>query len=135
VSLCVFRAVTIQAAVDNKHNLVVATHTINRNDLNALGAIALAKENLEVETLTVLVDRATTTVEKLRNAKTTISSLLSHILPGRAKDSATQEEYLLAKFLYNTIDDTYECPQGETLKTTGRWHKKNRTHRAKWIPI
>jgi hypothetical protein len=35
---------------------------------------------------------------------------------GRAKDSATQEEYLLAKFLYNTIDDTYECPQGETLK-------------------
>jgi hypothetical protein len=26
----------IQAAVDNKHNLVVATHTINRNDLNAL---------------------------------------------------------------------------------------------------
>jgi hypothetical protein len=43
---------------------------------------------------------------------------------GRAKDSATQEEYLLAKFLYNTIDDTYECPQGETLKTTGRWHKK-----------
>jgi hypothetical protein len=38
----------IQAAVDNKHNLVVATHTINRNDLNALGAIALeAKENLK----------------------------------------------------------------------------------------
>jgi hypothetical protein len=35
----------IQAAVDNKHNLVVATHTINRNDLNK--AIALeAKENL-----------------------------------------------------------------------------------------
>jgi hypothetical protein len=38
----------IQAAVDNKHNLVVATHTINRNDLNALGAIALeAKENFQ----------------------------------------------------------------------------------------
>jgi hypothetical protein len=36
--------------VDNKHNLVVATHTINRNDLNALGAIA-AKENLGVDTL------------------------------------------------------------------------------------
>jgi hypothetical protein len=40
---------------------------------------------------------------------------LSHPTPGRAKDSATQEEYLLAKFLYNTIDDTYECT-GETLK-------------------
>jgi hypothetical protein len=33
----------LQAAVDNKHNLVVATHTINR-DLNALGAIALEQK-------------------------------------------------------------------------------------------
>jgi hypothetical protein len=48
------------------------------------------------------------------------SSLLSHIL--LQEELKTQEEYLLAKFLY-TIDDTYECPQGET-KTTGRWHKK-----------
>jgi hypothetical protein len=36
----------IQAAVDNKHNLVVATHTINRNDLNALGAIALKQKKI-----------------------------------------------------------------------------------------
>jgi hypothetical protein len=52
-----------------------------------------------------------------------IITIVAHPTPGRAKDSATQEEYLLAKFQY-TIDDTYECPQGETLKTTGRWHKK-----------
>jgi hypothetical protein len=31
---------------------------------------------------------------------------------------------LVAKFKYNTENDTYTCPQGETLKTTGRWHKK-----------
>jgi hypothetical protein len=37
---------------------------------------------------------------------------------------------MLAKFLYNTIDDTYECPQGETLKTTGRWHKTGRTEQS-----
>ncbi|WP_244533956.1 transposase, partial [Flavobacterium micromati] len=48
----------VQAAVDNKHNLVVATHTINRNDRNALAAIAIeAKENLNVETYTALVDK------------------------------------------------------------------------------
>ena len=40
----------IQAAVDDKHNLVVATHTINRNDKNALSAIALeAKDNLALK--------------------------------------------------------------------------------------
>lgn len=48
----------IQAAVDDKYNLVVATHTINRNDRNALSAIALeVKENLEIETYTALVDK------------------------------------------------------------------------------
>jgi hypothetical protein len=53
-----------------------------------------------------------------------IITIVAHPTPGRAKDSATQEEYLLAKFLYNTIDDTYECPQGETLKTTEDGIKK-----------
>jgi hypothetical protein len=31
-----------------------------------------------------------------------IITIVAHPTPGRAKDSATQEEYLLAKFLYNT---------------------------------
>ena len=48
----------MQAAVDAKHNLVVATHTINRNDRNALSAIAIeAKGNLEIDTYTALVDK------------------------------------------------------------------------------
>jgi hypothetical protein len=54
----------------DKHNLVVATHTINRNDLNALGAIALeAKENLGLDTFTVLVDKGYHNGRKLPNAK------------------------------------------------------------------
>lgn len=37
----------MQAAVDAKHKLIVGKHTINRNDRNAVSAIALeAKENL-----------------------------------------------------------------------------------------
>jgi hypothetical protein len=59
----------------------------------------------------------------LRNAKQQYHHYCRTSYSG-AKDSATQEEYLLAKFLYNTIDDTYECPQGETLKTTGDGIKK-----------
>ena len=48
----------MQAAVDAKHNLVVATHTINKNDTNALTDIALeAKENLQEGTYTALVDK------------------------------------------------------------------------------
>jgi hypothetical protein len=65
----------------------------------------------------------------LRNAKQQYHHYCRTSYSGRA--TATQEEYLLAKFLYNTIDDTYECPQGETLKRyEGVW-PKNRTHRDK----
>ena len=117
----------IQAAVDNKHNLVVATHTINRNDLNALGAIALeAKENLEVETFTVLVDKGYHNGREIAQCKEhNITTIVAHPTPGRSKESTIQPEYLVAQFQYNKSDDTYTCPQGEILKTTGRWHKKS----------
>jgi hypothetical protein len=54
--------------VDNKHNLVVATHTINRNDLNALGAIALEAKKIWKYTFTVLVDKGYHNGRKLPNA-------------------------------------------------------------------
>jgi transposase len=117
----------IQAAVDNKHNLVVATHTINRNDLNALGAIALeAKENLGVDTFTVLVDKGYHNGREIAQCiNHNITTIVAHPTPGTSKESITQPDYLVAKFKYNTLDDSYTCPQGETLKTTGRWHKKS----------
>mgnify|MGYP000624275562 CR=1 FL=1 len=117
----------IQAAVDNKHNLVVATHTINRNDLNALGAIALeAKENLGVDTFTVLVDKGYHNGREIAQCiNHNITTIVAHPTPGTSKESVTQPDYLVAKFIYNKVDDTYTCPQGETLKTTGRWHKKS----------
>jgi transposase len=48
----------VQTAVDSEHNLVVATHVINRNDRNALSDIALeAKSNLSCDEMTVLADK------------------------------------------------------------------------------
>ena len=116
----------IQAAVDNKHNLVVATHTINRNDFNALGVIALeAKENLEVDTLTVLVDKGYHNGREIAFCKDqNITTIVAHPTPGISKESATQPAYLVAQFKYNKTDDTYMCPENKTLITTGRWHKK-----------
>uniref|UniRef100_UPI001E35C422 IS1182 family transposase n=1 Tax=Flavobacterium sp. ACAM 123 TaxID=1189620 RepID=UPI001E35C422 len=117
----------MQAAVDNKHNLVVATHTINRNDLNALSAIALeAKENLGVDTFTALVDKGYHNGREIAQCiKHNIITIVAHPTPGKSKESVTQLDYLVAKFTYNKADDTYTCPQGATLKTTGRWHKKS----------
>ena len=55
----VVRYVTnVQTAVDEKHKLVIATHTINRNDRNALTDIALeAKANLAAENFIAILDK------------------------------------------------------------------------------
>jgi len=116
----------IQAAVDNKYNLVVATHTINRNDKNALAAIAKeAKENLEVETFTVLVDKGYHNGRELNTCKqNNITTIVAVPDQGKSNENGTQPEYFVSNFVYNKEQNTYTCPQGQTLSTTGRWHKK-----------
>lgn len=116
----------IQAAVDDKHNLVVATHTINRNDKNALSAIALeAKENLEAETFTALADKGYHNGRELATCKNNnITTIVAHPNQGKSNENGTQPEYLVSKFIYNKEQNTYTCPQGQTLTTTGSWHKK-----------
>jgi transposase len=118
----------IQAAVDDKHNLVVATHTINRNDKNALSAIALeAKENLAIETYTALVDKGYHNGREIDACKrANITTIVAHPDQGKSNENGTQPEYLVSKFTYNKENTTYTCPQGQILTTTGSWHKKTR---------
>lgn len=118
----------IQAAVDEKHKLVVATHTINRNDRNALSRIAIeTKENLEVETFTVLVDKGYHNGREIAKCKEkNIRTIVAHPTLVNSNENATTMEYLVANFIYNAEADTYQCPQGEILRTTGRRHKKTR---------
>jgi hypothetical protein len=102
VSLCVF----------------VAASIINRNDLNALEAIALeAKENLGVDTFTVLVDKATTMEG---NCQCIIITSIGASYPGtKAKKSVTQPDYLVAKFIYNEAMTLIHVPK-EKFKNYGK---------------
>lgn len=118
----------IQAAVDDKHNLVVATHTINRNDKNALSPIAIeAKENLEVETITGLFDKGYHNGREIEICKShNIITIVAVPDQGKSNENGTQPDYLVSKFIYNKENNTYTCPQGQTLTTSGSWHKKTR---------
>lgn len=118
----------LQAAVDDKYNLVVATHTINRNDRNALSAIALeAKENLGVETLTVLVDKGYHNGREITQCKAeNITTIVAHPTLVQTNENGTTRDYLVANFIYDKKSDSYTCPQNQILKTTGKWHKKTR---------
>ena len=112
----------IQAAVDSKYNLVVATHTINRNDKNALSAIALeTKENLELETFTVLVDKGYHNGRELDTCKqNNITTIVAVPDQGKSNENGTQPEYFVSNFIYNEEANTYTCPEGQTLTTTAR---------------
>lgn len=105
----------IQAAVDSKHNLVVATHTINRNDKNALVAIALeVKENLTLETFTVLVDKGYHNGRELHTCKqNNITTIVAVPEQGKSNENGTQPEYLVSKFIYNKENNSYTCPEGK----------------------
>lgn len=116
----------VQAAVDAKHNLVVATHTINKNDRSALSAIAIeAKENLGIETYTALVDKGYHNGKQIEICKqANITTIVAPPEQGKSNENGTTKDYLVTQFQYDQDTDTYTCPQGETLKTTGSWHKK-----------
>lgn len=117
----------IQAAVDAKYNLVVATHTINKNDRSALSAIAIeAKENLGIDTYTALVDKGYHNGKHIEICKqANITTIVAQPEQGKSNENGTTANYLVAQFKYDQTTDTYTCPQGETLHTTGKWHKKS----------
>ena len=118
----------MQSAVDQKHNLVVATHTINRNDRNALGDIALeAKSNLSLDTFTVLVDKGYHNGRELETCqKAGISTIVAPPTIVNSNEHGTTADYVVTNFVYDSESDTYVCPAGSTLRTSGTWHKKNR---------
>lgn len=122
----------VQAAVDEKHKLVIATQTINRNDRNALSAIAIeAKENLEVTTLTNISDKGYFNGRELQRCKEhNITTIVAHPDIVNSNEKGTTPEYLVTQFTYNKEDDTYTCPAGKTLRTQGTWHNKTRTERS-----
>lgn len=121
-----------QTAVDAKHKLVVATHTINRNDRNAMSPIALeAKANLNTHAITTLLDKGYHNGREIQTCKdNNIVTICAQQEIVNSNEHGTTPDYIVTKFKYNQTHDTYQCPQGKTLHTKGTWHYKQRTERS-----
>jgi transposase len=117
-----------QAAVDSKHNLVVAEDTLNRSDRNALHPMATAsKQNMQAESLTALADKGYHNAQQLQQcADAGIATLCAPPEMVNSNANGTTEEYLVDKFYFDTTNNTYICPEGQRLHTTGTWHTKKR---------
>jgi radical SAM protein with 4Fe4S-binding SPASM domain len=117
-----------QASVDEKYKLVVATHTLNRKDRNALSQIALeTKNNLKLDKFTVLLDKGYHNGREIKKTQeANIETIVATPTLVNSNTHGTTADYMVSHFVYNAATDTYTCPASETLNTTGRWHKKTR---------
>lgn len=117
-------AYNIQTVVDAEHCLAIDYKVTNQNDSKAMGGmLRRAKTILQSNDFTALYDKGYHTASEIKagiemgiNIMVAIPEVASH-----APDSAYDVEH----FTYNQTTDSYTCPQGNILKTNGKWYKKD----------
>jgi transposase len=118
----------IQAGCDIKHKLFINNSTGTVNDTHALAEMALdAKTLLKVDKMNTLTDKGYTTGVHIdtcsKNNITTYSSPKAH-------SSQNNGLYNMEVFEYNKEEDSYKCPAGLILHSSGVIYKKG-NHKVK----
>jgi transposase len=113
----------VQAAVDDRHKLIVASEVVNdSSDVNQLHAMAkAAKDALETETLQVLADAGYYSSAALKACED--DGIVAYVPPSEGNGRLEKQgRFSLKDFSYDGIADAYRCPAGELLRPMkGRW--------------
>jgi transposase len=113
----------IQSSSDAKHKLLVDYDTGSVNDTQQLAPIAIqTKELLQVEHMTVLADKGYHTGEQIEQCR--LNNITTFVSP-RASSAQDNGLYPITEFVYHPEEDQYVCPEGNLMKTNGRWHHHN----------
>ena len=113
----------VQATFDAKNNLPIDYKVTNENDSKAMGnMVRRAKSILGNNDFTALYDKGYHTGSELKTAQELgIETIVA--IPGVPSTSqAPDHTYNYDRFRYDDSTDTYTCPQGEVLKTKGKWY-------------
>jgi transposase len=106
----------VQIAVDDKHKLIVASEVVNDgNDTGQLHTMAkAAKEELGVETLTVLADTGYYNSSALKDCEE--NGIVAYV-PRAKRTSRLEAQGRLSheEFIYDAEADAYRCPGGALL--------------------
>jgi len=118
-------AYNVQTAVDAKNYLPIDYKVTNENDSKAMGGmLRRAKVILKSTDFTALYDKGYHTGSEIKTGQDLGINLMVAI-PDVASH-APDENYDVAKFVYDATKDTYTCPQKQVLTTNGSWYIKNR---------
>jgi transposase len=123
----------VQAANDSKYSLVVDFDTINEGDQGQLNIMSgKAKDILEVEQLTVLLDKGYHSGKELEAAKeNNITTVVAYPQP-RERSEEIEPAYYTDKFIYNKQSDAYRCPAGYELTSNGKEYIKGKKDRTSY---
>ena len=117
----------VQAVVDEKHKLIVASEVVNdSSDVRQLHAMAkAAKDALEAEALQVLADEGYYSSLELKACED--DGILAYVpIPEGNGRLEKLGRFGRKDFSYDPVDDAYRCPAGKLLRrmkgrTSGRW--------------
>jgi len=114
---------TAQTTVDQKNKILIDYQITNQNDKKAMGyMLSRAVEILEHNEFTALYDKGYHTGSEFKTAHDLgIQTLVAIPNIGRASQ-APDPRYNAEHFIYSKQDDSYTCPQGNTLKSNGKWY-------------
>src|SRR5271156_5797377 len=113
----------VQAVVDDKHKLIVASEVVNdSSDVNQLHAMAkAAQEALDAEALQVLADEGYYSSTELKACE---DDGITAYVPASEGNGLLEKagRFGLKNFSYDSAADAYTCPAGQLLRPMeGRW--------------
>jgi len=124
----------IQAATESKHSMIIEFDTINENDQNQLGNItSKAMQILEVEQIEALADKGYHVGKQLEICKQQGVTTLVSPIDRNPRSKHIDQAYQTDKFIYDSVSDSYTCPQGVQLTTNGKYYEKIRKGRATYL--
>lgn len=125
-------AYNLQSTVDAKHNIPINYEVTNENDSKAMGDILTqAVEVLGHNEFTALFDKGYHTGSEFETAENLDVEVLVAVPDLPSSSMAPDHAYNISEFTYNKETDTYTCPQGNTLKSNGKWYEKSRNHKGR----
>jgi len=117
-------AYSAQTTVDAKNNLLIDYKLCNTNDTKAMGyMLARAVTILDTNTFTALYDKGYYDGPGLKTAFDLGVKTIVAVRGLASSSRAPDVNYNVKHFVYNNLNDTYTCPQGELLKSSGAWYQ------------
>lgn len=117
-------AYSAQTSVDAKNYIPIDYKITNANDKKAMGnMLQRTKAILGHNSFTALYDKGYHTGSELAIADTLNIPAIVAIPPFSGASHAPNRNYDVEHFNYDPETDSYTCPQGHSLTTSGYWHQ------------